>query len=272
MAIPAYQRPALPRFDRPPVVEVSVGVQFEPQPALRSFEIGGLRETWRDQYPVVEEQPPLPPAIELEPGAFPNFQVFVGPQSTRLWFISPDRASLVQLQPDRLHFNWRESEGSSDGYPEWDQVREVFVARLVETLEWVAGTSGGPPPPITQVEITYINAIQKDGQPGTLADALRGWPSGGEHHLGQPQEARASMVFDVAGIGRPPVRLYAEAGPGRRLDGRPTTFLTLTVRGAPAENNLESAVTLADQGHDHIVSSFDELTPLAMHEYWGKRQ
>lgn len=261
----------LPDFERPPVVEVAVGVQFDAQPILRSFEVAGLREQWRSAYPVVEEHPPLPPVVEAEPGSFPDFQVFMGSPSGRLWFVSADGASLVQLQPDRLYFNWRATEAAA-AYPRWGRVRNTFAERLQEAFEFVR-LAGGRMPAIGQVEVTYINAINNEaGQPAALREVLTVWSSDDHHHLGASQESRAAFVYPVPDMGRAPVRLYVEAAPGRRLTGKPASFLTLTVRGAPMEDDPESSIEFADKAHDHIVSSFAELTRPTMHTLWGRRQ
>ena len=50
----------LPDFDRPPVMEVALGVQFDDLPGLNAFQIAGF---WTDhlkaEFPDVAEQPPL---------------------------------------------------------------------------------------------------------------------------------------------------------------------------------------------------------------------
>lgn len=271
MPSPQERRSPLPDFLRPPVVEVAVGVQFDAQPVLRSVEVAALREKWRSAYPVVEEHPPLPPAIEAEPGSFPDFQVFMGPPAGRLWFVSRDGTSLVQLQPDRLYINWRSTEAAS-AYPRWGHVRDTFAERMRDVFEFVH-LAEGRVPAIGQVEVTYINAIDdEDGKPAALQGVLKAWSANDDHHLGGAQEARAALVYRVPDMGRAPVRLYVEAAPGKRLTGEPTSFLTLTVRGAPVEDDLAASIEFADKGHDHIVSSFAELTPPAMHTLWGRRQ
>lgn len=70
---------------------------------LRPIELGGLRETWRAEYPLVQEQPPLPPQVEAPIAGPPQVQFVVGPAlQTRVWFLNEEQTELVQLQPDRL--------------------------------------------------------------------------------------------------------------------------------------------------------------------------
>ena len=41
--------------------------------------------------------------------------------------------------------------------------------------------------------------------------------------------------------------------------------MTLTLRGAPADTQLEGALAFFDEAHEHLDRSFLELTPTAMH-------
>jgi len=248
-------------------VEVALGVQFRPLFGLRPIELGGLRERWRPRYPLVQEQPPLPPAIEGQDGAS-AVQFVVGPAlQTRLWFLDEDQAELVQLQHDRLTVNWRQTQPGA-AYPRYPRVRSVFRERFDE-LRSFAEESGIGAIDITQVEVSYINAVDPGGA-GGLNQILRAWTPTAEHHLGEPEQARATLVFAVAGLGRPPARLYVTIDPGQRPGGGPVTFLTLSVRGAPTGPQLDPALEFMDQAHDHVVHSFVELTPEVMHNSWQR--
>jgi uncharacterized protein (TIGR04255 family) len=260
----------LPEFETPPLVEVALGVQFAPVPLIRPVELAPLRERWRKRYPLVQEQPALPSQIESNEEGLPTFQVTIGGPQPRLWFISEKEEELVQLQNDRLIVNWRDTPDERT-YPRFPAVRELFRERAAE-LETFIGERGGHPLAITQVEMIYINAIDPGEGVGRLERVLRNWKPIIGHHLGPPDEARAAVVFSVAGLGRPPVRMYVAADPSRRPDGHPAFFLTITLRGAPADSSLEGALEFIDQAHDHMVRSFAELTPTDMHKEWGRVQ
>ena len=88
-----------PEFDRPPVVEMALGIQFQPLFGLRGISLSPLREVWRERYPLVEEVPPLPPGVERVGGQPLGVQLAFGPgPALRYWFMSDDGADLVQLQ------------------------------------------------------------------------------------------------------------------------------------------------------------------------------
>jgi uncharacterized protein (TIGR04255 family) len=259
----------LPDFEDPPVVEVALGVQFRPIPGLRPVEIAGLREQWRAEYPVVLDQPPLAPAIEQATSGAHTTQLVFGPAlQTRLWFLSEDQSSLVQVQHDRLTVNWRKLDGIP--YPRYPAVREKFGRSFNDVQEFVTDRDLGPLD-ITQVEANYINRIDTDDEGrGHLEGILRHWSSLAGHHLGDPEEARVAMVFSVPAVGTPPVRLYVECAPAQQVGQAPVLLLTLTVRGAPLTSDVASALQFMDDAHAHIVHSFAELTTDAMHEHWRR--
>lgn len=270
--VPPTDGGSLPEFGRPPVVEVALGVQFRPIFGLRPIELAELRERWRERYPIVQEQPLLPPSIESPAGVPITVPFVIGPSlQTRLWFINRDDTELVQLQHDRVTVNWRQT-SADEPYPRYPHVREAFAERFDEVRRFVdekgLGTIG-----LTQVEVTYINAIEPEGgQLGRLDWLLKGWRTNDDHHMGAPTQARAALVFDVPDVARPPVRLYVAVDPAQRPDGRPVLFMTLTFRGAPADEGVDEALRLMDQGHEHVVRSFAELTPDEMHSKWERQR
>jgi hypothetical protein len=90
--------------------------------------------------------------------------------------------------------------------------------------------------------------------------------------LGEPEQARVTLVFPVPDTGRPPVRMYVTVDPAQSPDGRPVFFLTLSVRGAPTDESLAAALRFMDQARSHIVRGFTELTPESMHATWERQR
>src|ERR1700730_13007304 len=117
----------LPRFRKPPVSEVAVGVQF---PAvLNPVHLGLYYQRVKAHFPKVQVQPPIPPSFETFGGgplmAFSIQVQTVWPQA-RMWCRSEDDNSLIQLQSDRLLINWREGL-RGNAYPHFDAVYADFV-------------------------------------------------------------------------------------------------------------------------------------------------
>src|SRR5687768_5686836 len=118
-----------PKFDRPPVYETVLGVQFDP---LKGFSIPHYGLYWgeiRGDYPKYEVHPPLSPAVEMF-GSEALKEVKAGIQvvplpDVRTWFLTQDGRILLQVQKDRFLQNWRKIE-DSDVYPHYDQLKPKF--------------------------------------------------------------------------------------------------------------------------------------------------
>jgi uncharacterized protein (TIGR04255 family) len=268
----ADTRADLPEFDNPPVGEVAVGVQFLPVPGLQGLALAPLRDLWRQSYPRTQEQAPLVPAIEGAPPLLPQLQLrMVQAPSVRVWFLSDDDTELVQLQPDRLLVNWRSGEAPAP-YPRYRHMRQVFAQCFSDLDRFVAGEQLGEIV-ITQVELSYINVIEVDPDDlGRMDYFLGGWSGAADHHLGQPEQSRLTLVFPIPDLGQPPVRLYVEVNPAQRPNGQPVLFFTLTVRGNPGGKSLDETLRFLDGAHGHLVRSFAELTTESMHRIWQRRR
>jgi uncharacterized protein (TIGR04255 family) len=263
----------LPEYDRPPVVEMAIGVQFRPLDMLRGLSLGPLRELWRADYPRIEEQPALVPALEGSPQlAQQRLQLdFVPRPPVRQWFLNASGAELVQVQPDRLLVNWRADDEITTKYPRYPYMRSVFQRRFTEVAQFTINEGLGELE-VNQAELTYVNVIETTiDDLGRVDQFLKGWSGTPTHHLGEPEQSRLTLTFLVPGIGQPPVRLHVEVNPARKLNGKPVLFLTLTVRGDAGGPSLSETLKFLDAAHDHLVKSFDELTEDSMHETWGRR-
>jgi uncharacterized protein (TIGR04255 family) len=262
----------LPKFERPPVVEVAVGVQFRPLFGMRGLALAPLRERWRDEYPNIEEQPPLVPTIEGSPPLVPQFQFGVVPLPlTRQWFLNEAGTQLVQVQPDRLLINWRAGfDDPPDEYPRYRYMRQTFVHRFGDLTQFVADENLGELE-IIQTELSYINVVETGPDDlGHIGRFLKPWSGTGSHHLDEPEQARMTLTFLIPDVGQPPVRLYAEVNPAQRPSGEPVLFFTLTARGNPGGKSLDESLKFLDEVRKHLASTFVELTTESMHEVWGR--
>lgn len=260
----------LPEFEDPPVIEVALSVQFRSLPGLRGLAVAPLRELWRDRYPRVEEQPPLPSMVEGDMPSGPSLRINQGFPATRFWFMNDDGTELVQLQHDRLSVNWREL-GSGRAYPRYAAMREQFAGRYRDLANFT-GAEGLGDLHVTQLELTYINAVTVDpGDMGKLGRVLGTWQTLPDHHLGEPEQVRVEMSFQVKDLGAGNSRLWVQAGPGQRGAGVPAMLLTLLIRGTPAGVGLDGVLTFLDDAHRHLVRSFAELTTREMRANWWWR-
>lgn len=266
------KRPAdLPDYDDPPVNEVVIGIQFD-RTAMTGAHVGLFWEGLRDEFPKASEQPPLEPKIEpLQPRRFsaPIFE-FVSWRGSRYWLISEDDVQLIQVQADRLLYNWRRGPNNA-AYPHFETLQERFwsIAKkwsnFLEQREQVLK--------LTQWEVTYINHIPTpNGQP-SLTGALSFWGEELDHALGGTAEAsRMEAQRILTEDGSPWARMYISVVTGIRPDEVPLIAFELTVRGpAEGEKVWEATQDRVFRARRQIVTAFDTLTTPAMHALWGKR-
>jgi uncharacterized protein (TIGR04255 family) len=261
----------LPEFGAPPVVEVALGVQFRALPVLRGLALAPLRDRWRDRYPRLEEQPPLPATFEGGMPGGPAIQLSLGVPSMRYWFLTRDGSELVQVQQDRLSVNWRDSESGSP-YPRYPAMRQLFADRFADLEAFVADEGSGPIR-VQQAELSYVNAVGTDAnETQRLERILSIWQAAPGHHLGEPEQARVEMSFKVKDLGSGVSRLWVQLGPGQRKAGTPALFFTLSIRGMPQDKGgLSEVLSFLDEAHGHVVRSFAELTTPEMHAIWRLR-
>src|SRR5579863_9990519 len=112
-----------PKFGKPPVVETVLSVQFDRLSGFRVAHFGLLWEAFRKQFPVVEEQPPLPPFAEVFGGQprlplenVTRWKFAAAAEVPRVLFKKNDDESLsargsamIQVQADRFIHNWARS-------------------------------------------------------------------------------------------------------------------------------------------------------------------
>ena len=259
----------LPAYDRPPVVEVALAIQFESAIGYRSLELGHIAETWSSELPVVEERPALPPMM-VQPEA-PSLELRVSGEveTPRLWMMNEGGNRLVQLQQDRLVVNWRKLPADTP-YPRYSSIREF----LVESWELLEGVIDGlhlaaPKPSIC--EVVYVNHIGADS----------GWYSAGD------TSAIIALWNEVVSDGfLPPA---CQSGffsryelPNDRgwltIDGQSISMnsyedrlvMNLISRGPSTSPNLNGALSFMDVAHEWIVRGFTSVTTKNAHEIWKR--
>ncbi len=137
-------------FMKSPVNELVLGVQYE-GPVFSINEQIEIYDIFRNDYPEIAEAPPLPSIVE-DPNA-PQSQRILNDWVSRKHFISRQRDRLIQVQPDRLLFNWRK-EAADNTYPRFDVVFDAFSSILRTVNEHF-----NKEPAHNQYEMTYVDHI-----------------------------------------------------------------------------------------------------------------
>jgi uncharacterized protein (TIGR04255 family) len=266
-------------FDHPPLNEVVFSVQFDD--AIID-EVGVLSEFWpliKPEFGRYEKHPPLPPAAESfdVPPILPepSLRFIQSGVPVRYWFLNADGTLIVQVQPDRLMFNWRQVEGDEQ-YPHYDVLQPRFADLLNTFLDCEAVNRADAR--VSWIELQYVNPIPVDssddthGQLAAVLNLLVKDPP--RLVLPTVEDTQIQQRFRILGDSEQPQgRLYLTAVPAfRTTDNVPLYVITLLARGQPSSGTVEQSVsTFLDTAHHLIVNGFREVTTDEMHEKWGAR-
>lgn len=275
------RRPAdLPDFERPPVGEVVLSVQFASLAKFSNIYAGLLWEQFAERYPTVEEQMPLPPNFETfglppAPVPGPQMQLLTTPVTSRYWFISKDGSQLLQVQSDRLVHNWR-CQSPDDNYPHYEPLRERFAAEVKQVQKFLIAKKLGTISP-NQCEVTYINHIDLGegiDPSDRLAEIFTVWTEQySDTFLKRIERGQFNVSFILTdGSDAPYGRLHVGVQPAiRRATSAAVLQFTLTARGKPQKETIKSAFDWLDRGRIAVVRGFTSLTRPEMHQAWRRK-
>jgi uncharacterized protein (TIGR04255 family) len=264
----------LPEFERPPLEEMVVGVQFEPLLNLRAAHLGMYWSPIRAEYPFTEDQAPVSHVVEaLELKATADTLAAIQlkiPPLPRCWFLTEDKTQLLQVQRDRFLRNWRRVVGD-ERYPRFGHLTDAFKRAWVGFLTFAEAEQLGPVK-VNQCELTYINNIERGAgwtELGELDRVLRFQRPREPGGFLPPPELVTWQVRYKFPDGRG--RLHVEMNPiFRGRDMSLALALNLTARGAPTGGSLDEIFAWFDLAHEWIARAFAELTAPESHELWGR--
>lgn len=262
----------LPEFLQPPLIETAIGVQFEPIAQLPLF-FGNFIDQRADVVRV-ETKPPLEPVIERVGGKGADskraIEVLDHPPHPRYWLFGNDSSELLQLQHDRIVWNWRKDDLGAE-YPRFEKIFRAFSDRYTAFTEY-ARKHSLPEFKINQCEITYVNRIvAAEGIFETHADSrnvfscwsaldMEGLP---EFESDQFTARHLLTNSDGSFMGR----LHVVVEPAY-VKAVPAFAFKLIARGRPATSAISSLSHFFEIGHSAIVKAFKAYTTPLMHKHW----
>ena len=263
-----------PDYERPPVVETVLGVQFNEIPEFKNAHLGAF---WKsldtEEWSTVSDAPPLETQFERFGEAAKwskGLQIKISQYpASRIQIKNRIGDRMIQVQNGRLHFNWMGN--GAENYRRFADVRSDFELVLGRFISFVAVENLGRVQP-NQWEITYVNQIPKDTVWCTPADWAFFRPLGGVPDikgLGEGESFNGEWHFVIP---EKRGRLHVQWQHGAKLDAgqREMVVLTLTARGpVSGSDDIQGLVDGLNLGHDAIVWSFASLMSKAANEYWG---
>lgn len=159
-------------FENPPLNEVAFGVFFAPIAGFKTSHFGLFGTRLRPDFDQTEDKQPI-----LTPGGLPPMsgEWFGLP---RVWYVHREKVSLLQLQADRFHFNWRRLAADAAAYPRFDSLEPLFERHFATLLDFLRAEDLGVPE-LTGAELVYTNHIPKGDGWTMLSDIPRVFPAVG---------------------------------------------------------------------------------------------
>jgi uncharacterized protein (TIGR04255 family) len=250
-------------FHQPPVVEVAIGVETGPIVGWDVPHFGAFWQTIREAFPRFQVQPALPPT-----GAGAGFVSSTFP--IRCIFIDASDTKLIQVQHDRLIYNWRKIK-DADAYSSYEQLKGAFLSELGKFRSFLVDMDLAPPS-ITRCEVTYVDhfpggaSFESLHEPDAFSKLFRG-PLKDYLAPAQPQQLGATYVLPDAG-GSVSLVLQPVL---RALDQKHVSQLVTTVRLPTGPPGADISQVL-DQAHDWAVRAFLEFSSDEAKSQWGPKE
>ena len=263
----------MPDFERPPVVETVLSVEFAP---LQNWGIPHFGLFWselREEFPEFQVQPPLGSQIERSAtedlaGQDAILQVSAVPR-VRCWFMHREKNSLIQVQDNHFAFNWRKI-GEGDSYPRYEKIiRPHFLSCWGRFREFVRAQAIGEIE-VLQAEVTYVNHLPIGEGWESVSDLPSVFPEWSGMTSGDflPAPERAYFGVNYA-MPNAQGRLRVTLQPAlRSVDAKEVLQLTLTARGRPTTSDPDSVSQWLDMGREWVVRGFKDFTSRKMHALW----
>ncbi len=262
-------------FDRPPIVEMVLGVQFSPLGGLTAAHLGWFwKQYLGPEWDSATNATPIPDQFELfveqQWQLLQPLRILLGDgtDTGRIQLSSDQGERMIQLQPTRFHYNWQKRQGI---YPRYENVRKTFDEHFRAFGEFADQAGIGPLEP-NQWEVIYVDHISRGEMwqkpddwhrivPGLFPPptrlSLSAFESiGGEWHFEiEPQRGRLHIAASLGHIG----------------DTEETALqLNFTARGLVSKQM--SLTDGMDLGHDAIIDAFLKLTSPEAQQTWGIRR
>ena len=269
-------RKILPKYRKPPVVEVVCCVYFQDLVGLHAPHLGTLWDAVRSKYKRTQSVPAAPPIAAEGVGISPiSLSIQVEPEHLgRTWFMSTDDVSLIQVQRDRLVFNWRKR-NDKISYPSYDVVIKEFKDIFRKFIKFVKSENIGTPS-ITGLELSYVNVLEFGREIGSIRELDTVFPFINYRSIRNDifhslENIHCFSQFDL-GDDRGHLSMRLNTGQ-RRADGDPVLRLDFTARKIAVDIPTRALWPWFDLAHKAIVTGFSDLTsPDIQRNVWERTQ
>jgi uncharacterized protein (TIGR04255 family) len=259
----------LPKFNKPPVIETVLGVEFEPLSNFLIPHFGLFLLDLKDSYSSFKELPPLDSQIEKFEGDSIEIASFqLGFRSEiRCLFLDAKQEWRLQIQNNKFLSNWAKS---TSKYPSYDETLRRFKTNWGK-FNLFLEKSRIEKPQIKQCEVTYLNHIEDIDNFENLSEIFPSWKKNGKKtdFLPTPEAIAINLVYRIP---ENRGRLHISMQPAvRHADLKRIIQLSLVARVLPKSSKRNDVLEALNLGHEWVVRGFTDFTSEKMHQIWERR-
>lgn len=263
-----YNEATLPRFERPPVSETAIALEYPSIIGMDYYRLTRLQSAWEERYPQISDAPGAPPTPAKSDG---QIMFAFGEPPKRIWASAESNGLLVQTQTDRLILNWRR-DFSDTPYPGYlGSLRSEYLRLWAEQLDFLA-SSGLPAPLPSLAEFTYINLVPLETS-DRLSDVVTVVRTPEKELPGRDSFGRFQFIRDIAPSDEHPfaAQIHIAGEPVQpQPDSRQLAF-TITARVIVGESSPDPIVAV-DAAHALASQTFARIITDDRQEQWGRIQ
>ena len=241
------------KFLNPPVVEVVIGAQFKDS-VFNNKAIFDYYTVIKDKYPNIQENQILPAVIERI--NTPNTQRLIAGFNSRKLFINQSDSRLVQIQANKLLFNWRKT--PDEDYPHFNTVVKEFKG-IYDNLNSQYHISDK----LDQLEITYVDHFlleefqKEDYNPSGILNILNI-----DYSM---KNVECSITFPIQDISSN--LNFTLRSATRNIDNKKLLVMETTCRGF--DSNIP-IFNWYEQAHKEVTNLFLKITTSSSKNKWEK--
>lgn len=248
-------------FDRPPVKQVFLRLNFKTDGHIQGSHVAPLRRLWESEYPVVNEETPTPSMDELAGGAaiLPVGAKWPLPYTT---FSSTDRDETISFQGDTFELGWTFAADEARPYPGFNRLFASLSAKYKEFTNLLE--ESGIVATITTARCIYVNKIEGMNAAELAVGLLTDWSATVGSNLPKVGYAgcRIHACADPAAHG-----CSSEVGADGDMEEQDSELTISVVRKADGVDNQLDALRDA---HEELDDLFVRFTPASLHDKWGR--
>jgi uncharacterized protein (TIGR04255 family) len=252
-------------FEKPPVVETSLGFYFKPLSKWNVINYGLLWQKFKVKYPSAEFKPPIG-EMQLALNQNPDFTDL----ALRAWFVDSSKTQLVQIQNGCFLRNWRKTPET----PRYQHYENVLPSFKEDWLTFSNAMREIYPVDLEVVrcEMTYFNHLVRGQDWNNFSDfddsysVWRG--TAGLDTLANPRMISLSALYEIS---NGTVQINSQPGI-RQTDGKEVVQLTVTAQVIPSKQSKDELFYCLDRCHVANVNAFLEFTTEKLQTKWKRKE